>query len=335
MSRLNGLAIASAILVLTAHAFAKPNRQKPRPLISAANADMVRSVGELKQDIWSIVQVPGRGQLAFVRWEEPVEIVSDADFRPIRKIADGLRPIHFAASKTGRLIAWSGNNTRVVVSDEEVGKSLEIETESAQSRMAFSPDGKVLATGGYGTQVKLWDAGGRLVRALDAGSEGGLTPVFSSDGKFLAVGNRNDQTRLYETSTGKLLHTLPRSMTHELAFSPDGKVLAAAYVDGTVAVWDVAGGELLQSKATGASQVYTLDWSPKGDVLATAGLKGKIVLWEPRKLTALKELDAPEWVIQVRFTQDGSRLLSAGGSEGFGARDRKVVIWAVAPDDNK
>ena len=60
----------------------------------------------------------------------------------------------------------------------------------------------------------------------------------------------------------------------------------------------------------------------------TAGRAGKIVLWDPRDLTALKDLEAPEWVIQARFSPDGSRLFTAGGT-ALPSPTRKVVIWAV------
>jgi WD40 repeat protein len=195
--------------------------------------------------------------------------------------------------------------------------------------MAFSPDGKLLATGGYGTQAKLWSTtSGKLIRCLDAPRDGGLTTVFSPDGKLLAVGNRNDVTRLFEVETGKLVHTLPRTMSHELKFSPNGQVLAVAYVDGSVGLWDVDSGNLLFASKTKGEEIYTLDWSPAGDVLATAGLKGDIILWNASNLSILKQLDAPEWVIRVRFSPDGSRLYSAGG-KSFPAVDRKVSVWGL------
>ena len=62
----------------------------------------------------------------------------------------------------------------------------------------------------------------------------------------------------------------------------------------------------------------------------TAGAEGRIVLWNPRDLSVLKELEAPPWVIRVRFSPRGDRLLSAGGVN-FPARDRKVVVWGLAP----
>ena len=60
-------------------------------------------------------------------------------------------------------------------------------------------------------------------------------------------------------------------MSQELKFRPDGRVLAVAYVDGGVGLWDVAEGTPLRDGPTGSQEVYTLDWSPAGDVLVFPG----------------------------------------------------------------
>src|SRR5262249_42168524 len=120
----------------------------------------------------------------------------------------------------------------------------------------------------------------------------------------------------------------------ELRFSPDGRVLAVAYVDGGIGLWDVATGRLLRARRAAAQEVYTLDWSPAGDLLATAGRGGQIILWDPGDLTALKELEAPEWVIGVRFSPDGARLFTAGGTL-LPSPDRKVSIWGAASGAEK
>jgi WD40 repeat protein len=336
MRRPIGSFVLVVLLTLCAHGAGGTGTKRQAPVISPANAAHVRKLKELQRDVTEIVWGPRSWQVSLHGWEQPIEVLDAESFRPVRKIGANLRPIHFAVSPDGGTVALCENGTSVEIRRELRGKRvLFVETKDRQPGMAFSPDGKLLATGGYGTQTKLWEvATGRLVRSLETAPEGGLTVVFSPDGKLLAIGNRNGQTRLYEVATGKLLHILPRDMSQELKFSPDGRVLAVAYVDGSIGLWKVADGSLLNDRATGAKEVYSLDWSPRGDVLATSGLQGKIILWDPRNLSVLKDLEAPEWVIRVRFSPDGTRLLSAGGSVQAGP-DRRIVVWGVVPGHSK
>ena len=60
----------------------------------------------------------------------------------------------------------------------------------------------------------------------------------------------------------------------------------------------------------------------------TTGKKAKIIIWDTKELRPLRELDAPEWVICVRFSPDGSRLFSAGGTY-YPSHDRKITIWGL------
>jgi WD40 repeat protein len=311
-------------------------RPELRPVISADNAARVRKVRQLPRDVWQIVWGPRRWQVSLLGWEQPVEVLDAETFRPVRQIGTGAQLVHFAVSADGASLALVKNATTVEIRrDLRGGEGVVLETHNRQPAAAFSPDGKLLATGGFGTQAKLWErTSGRLVRSLESAPEGGLTPVFSPDGKLLAVGNRNGQTRLFAVSTGKLLHTLPRAMSQELKFSPEGRTLAVAYVDGSIGLWKVADGSLVHLRRTGAQEVYSLDWSPRGDILVTSGLHGKITLWDRRDLSALKELEAPEWAIRVRFSPDGTRLFSAGGAVRRGP-DRCLTIWGVPSGPGK
>jgi WD40 repeat protein len=328
MARLLGCLALLASLFIPA-ATGAPLPEKPLLVITAGNAARVLTLEELPRDVWKVVWGPKPGELALVSWEKPVEVLDGANYRPLRQIGAGKKLIHFDVAVRGSRLAWCENTTQVEVHDLGTGKSVVLETKNSQPQMAFSPNGSLLATGGYGTEAKLWDVcTGKLVRALPAGQPGGLTPRFSPDGKLLVVGNRNDTTRLYETGSGKLVCVLPRQMSQGLHFSPDGRTLAVAYVDGMVGLWDTTTGQMLQLRASGAKEIYTLDWSPKGDVLVTAGREGKITLWDTRELTVVKELQAPEWVIQARFSPDGCRLLTAGGAASSKS-DRKVVIWGI------
>jgi hypothetical protein len=308
----------------------EPSPEPPGRRITAGNLTRLREMPSIDRDVWRIVWRPDRKQVAFAYWEGPVEIRDPKEFRVLHQIGVGRKVIAFAFSSDPDVVAFCENGTPAEVLHLRKKQTFRLDTGKDQVSLAFSPKGKLLATGGYNDGAKLWDpATGKLLRSLNVGTvKGGLTVVFSPDGKMLAVGNRNSTTRLFEVATGNLLHTLNGNMSHELRFHPNGKTLAVAYVDGSVRLWDVASGALLRNANSRAREVYTLDWSPRGDVLVSAGRQGSITLWDPKNLAVLKELKAPDWVIRVRFTPDGTRLLAAGGGIQRGG-DRKVRVWGV------
>src|SRR5262249_39624702 len=147
----------------------------------------------------------------------------------------------------------------------------------------------------------------------------------SPNGRLLAVGNRNSVTCLFDVATGALRQILPRVSSHGLQFDPTGKTLAVVYVDSRLALWNVADGDLIRVRRTQAEELYDVDWSPDGSMLATSGRNAKITIWDPRDLSILHELPAPEWVIGVRFSPDGLCLINAGGIGSVGGKRRLEV----------
>jgi len=328
---MNLLRHACAVAVLfTSVVAAAPRRDKPGPPITAENVHQLQPVGEIDREVMELAWGPKPGELAVLAWEQPIEVLDDRTLKSVRTLADKKRLVHFAFSWDREQIAWSVNGTQAEVEDLRTGKRLAIDAGQSQPSLAFSPDGKFLATGGYGKEAKLWDlATGKIARTFDTDTDGGLTIAFSPDGRVLALGNRNSDARIFETATGKLLHTLPKRMSHELKFNPSGNMLAVTYVDGSISIWDPATGKLRHSAESGAKELYTLDWSPKGDLLATAGREGRIVILDAKGLKPLKELDLAVWVIKVRFSPDGDKLFAAGGTGNAGSPDRKLMMWGL------
>jgi WD40 repeat protein len=147
--------------------------------------------------------------------------------------------------------------------------------------VAFSPDGKRLATLSRDNTVKVWDAQtGQVVLTLQPVStaiSGSL--VFSPDGKRLAsthqprnsVGiRRSSEVKVWDVQTGQELLTI-KGGAGSVSFSPDGKRLATAGK-----VWDAQTGEELLSLQGGSSAVF----SPTGHCLATNGPDGKVTIWD-------------------------------------------------------
>lgn len=301
-----------------------------REPVSIANLAQLERRERIEFDVYKVVWNADGTRIAFVGWETPVDIRESVTLWKLATIGPGKKIIHFAFSPDENVVAYCENGTTAEILDRRTGQTKRLQAVNLQPSLAFSPNGKVLATGGSGDRARLWDVeSGRLRAELFVGPiDGGLTPAFSPDGRLIAIGHRNSTTQLFDVSTGKPMHVLTRPASQELQFSPDGTKLAVAYVDASIGLWEVATGKLLHDTKTTAEEIYTLDWSPNGDILISAGLNGDINLWSGIDLRLLHSLPAPEWVISVRFRPDMGGVFSAGGSLRPGG-NRFIQEWEV------
>lgn len=320
-----------AWLVLVTVAAVAVGWQSRRSVLTPQNVAAMTEVASLDEEIFDIAWSPGRDRVALVGWEKPVEIREALSLRKIETIGEGQKLIHFAFSPEKGVVAYCRNGKTAEILDQRTGRTITLDVGNDQPMMTFSPDGKTLVTGGYGTLARLYRiSDGAPVRDFDVGpTKGGLTPVFSPDGTTLAVGNRNGETHVFDVATGRLRVVLHKASSQGLQFSPDGRTLAVAYVDGTLRLWDVSTGEWRLEKKTTAEELYRVEWSPDGRILASAGLKGKITLWDPTDLSILREIDGPEWVIGLRFSPDGRNLITAGGSAVATTGRRSLKVWGI------
>ncbi|MDZ8055156.1 MAG: NB-ARC domain-containing protein [Aulosira sp. ZfuVER01] len=193
--------------------------------------------------------------------------------------------------------------------------------------VAFSPDGKILATGDANGEIRLWQIEDGQQILICKGHTGFVRSVaFSPDGQILASGSVDQTVKLWSVKDGKCIQTLQghSDRIESIAYSPDGQLLVSGSVDQSLRIWSVNDGKCLQVLLGHAHTIWSVAFSPDSQTVISGSFDKTVRLWSVSDGQCLQIFQGhTDGLRSVAFSPDGKILAS-------GSHDETVRLWSVS-----
>jgi small GTP-binding protein len=194
------------------------------------------------------------------------------------------------------------------------------------SRIAWSPDGRLLATPSKDETIRLWNTEtGECLYTLKGHSGCVNSVAFDPTGRILVSGSDDTRIKLWDVASGKLFRSLEghNSSVNSVAFDPTGRIVVSGGLDTKVNFWEPSTGKLLRTLKENSEMVLGITFDLTGNVLASGGLDGAVKFWEPSTGKLLRTLTGhKDWVYFIAFNPAGRNLATCSA-------DNTVKFWEM------
>jgi WD40 repeat protein len=221
-------------------------------------------------------------------------------------------------STDGRWVASVGADSEIKLWRAEDGGLVNTlrQEKGSPHNIAFSPDGKMLASGSASATRNLLIyrvADGSLLRTVTAHHNGTTCIAFTPDGSLLISGGGDYTLKLWRVSDGALVKELNQGAhVISLAVSPDGRVVAAGDSNGKIRLWRLADAAQIGGFAAHTEYVFSLAFSANGSMLASGGGDERLKLWTMPDGTLIRAVTIPNsgTATSVAFSPDGQSMIA-------------------------
>ncbi len=260
-----------------------------------------------------------------------------ADVHPVRGVAISPDKTLVIAARGNQIHVYDakeGKYLRSLIDPKLVGvdgKPIKAAHISLVESLAYSPDGKTIASGSF-QEVTLWDAAsGAVKQKLTGFSERVVALAYSKDGKYLATGGgaptEDGEIKLFEGATGKLVVDIKNGHSDTVfgvCFSPDGTKLATCGADKFVKTFEVPSGKFIKAFEGHTHHVLGVGWKNDGKMLASGGADNVVKIWDFEKGEQVR-------TINNAHTKQVTMLVFVGTTTQFAtcSGDKQVRFWNV------